>query len=255
MNAMLAAARLQLATFRRVPGDLLFLVTAPLFTLTFLAIAEHAGRTDLAPYAVLAPGMIAMLGMAMLTSGEVIDVERWGGTLELALAAPTRLPVVVLGRVVTVTTVSLAAVAESWLTAWLAFGTAIPVPHPGRFAVVLVATAVAMAGTATIFTAVFVLARSARTFQNSLSYPLFLLGGTMVPVAMLPGWLEPVSRLVFLSWATDLLRATLAPEPVEHFWPRLGAVLGLGAAGYLAGFLLITWVINRAKATGRVGYA
>jgi ABC-2 type transport system permease protein len=255
VSVLAAAARLQLATFRRSPGDLMVVVTAPMFTVIFLAIAKHAGRTDLAPYAVLAPGIIAMLAMALLVSGEIIDRERWGGTLELTLAAPASLALVILGRVATVTLVSLVGILESWLVAYLVFGIAVAVPHPVVFGATLAATAVAMAGTAVVFAAVFVWTRSARTFQNSLSYPLYLLGGAMVPVAFLPELLQPVSRGVFLSWATDLLRASLTPEPVRHFLPRLGVVLLLGAAGYVLGFTLLTWVINRARATGKVGDA
>jgi ABC-2 type transport system permease protein len=255
MSVLAAASRLQLATFRRSAGDLMALVTAPLFTLIFLAIAANAGRTDLAPYAVVAPGIIAMLVMALLVAGEVIDRERWGGTLELALAAPAPLALVLLGRVATVTVVSLVGIVESWLVAYLSFGILVPIPHPFVFAASLAAAAVSMAGTSVVFAAVFIWTRSARTFQNSLSYPLFLLGGAMVPVALLPDVLHPVSRAVFLSWATDLLRDSLTAGPVDHVLPRLGAVLALGAVGYAAGFVLLTWVVNRARATGRVGYA
>ena len=255
MNAALAAVRLQLATFRRMPGDLLGVVTTPLFALIFVAIAQNAGRSDLTAYAVLAPAVIGILGMAIVTSGEVIAVDRYSGTFELSLAAPTPVPVVVFGRVLTVTLVSLAAVAESWLTAYLAFGVAVPVPHVVIFALVLAVTAVAIAGTATAMAAMFVLTRSARRFQNSLSYPLYLLGGAIVPVTLLPDWLRPVARLIFLSWSTDLLRSALSPNPVHDLWPRLGAVIGLGGAGYAAGFALIVWVINRARAAGDVGFA
>ena len=50
---------------------------------------------------------------------------------------------------------------------------------------------------------VFVLARTAMLFTNALGYPFYILGGVLVPVAFLPGWLRPVSRLVFLSWSSD----------------------------------------------------
>jgi ABC-2 type transport system permease protein len=255
MRVLTAAARLQLATFRRSADDLMVLVVAPLFTLIFLAIVAYAGRTDLAPYAVLAPAMIAVIAMAIMTSGEIIERDRWGGTLELTLAAPAPLALVVLGRVATVTLVSLVGIIESWLVAYLIFGIAVAIPHPIVFVSTLAATAVAMAGTAVVFAAVFVWSRSARTFQNSLSYPLYLLGGAMVPVAFLPELIQPVSRGVFLSWSADLLRASLTPEPVTHFLPRLGMVLLLGLAGYLVGLALLRWVINRARATGKVGYA
>ena len=51
MTAFLGGVRLQLAMFRRAWDNLLALITVPLFTIAFLAITRHAGRTDLAAYA------------------------------------------------------------------------------------------------------------------------------------------------------------------------------------------------------------
>jgi ABC-2 type transport system permease protein len=254
MIGLLGAVRLQAALVRRTPGDLLALVTAPFYTLAFLAITRHAGRGDLTGYAVLGPAVVAILGMAILSSGEIIAADRSVGTLELALAAPTPLPVTVFGRIGLVTVVSLLAVGESWLVAWLAFGVRVPVAHPVWFAVTLLAVALGTAGLATAMSAVFVLARSARTFQNSLSFPLFLLGGAMVPVSLLPGWLHPVSRLLYLSWATDLLRDSLAAGRLPGAAPRLGIVVALGLAGSIGGSLLLNRLVDKARATGTVGY-
>lgn len=74
----------------------------------------------------------------------------------------------------------------------------------------------------------FVLARSAVTFANSASYPFCPLGGILVPVSPLPGFLQPLSNVVFLSWSATLLRASLSPQPLPR--PRLGLamILGLG---------------------------
>jgi ABC-2 type transport system permease protein len=254
MRALLAAARLEFTLLRGSPDNLLALVTAPLFTIAFLAITRHAGRPDLTGYAVLAPAVLAVLGMALLTSGEIVSWDRALGTLELALAVPVRFPVVVLGRVLLVTAVSLIAVVESWLVAWIVFGVRVPVAHPGLFAVTLLAAALGTAGAATAMSAVFVVARTARTFQNSLSYPLYLLGGALVPVSLLPGWLQPVSRLVFLSWATDLLRDSLGSAPVRDTAMRLAILGALAAAGYAAGFWLLTRLVDRVRATGAVGF-
>jgi ABC-2 type transport system permease protein len=252
---LLAAARFELATLRHSPGDLMALLNAPLFTVMFLAITRHAGRDDLAGYAVLAPAVITVWSMGLLVSGELIDTERANGTLEAMVATPTPLPVVVFGRVAVVTAVSLLSVGESWLVARLGFGVSVPVRHPAAGAATLLCMAVAMAGTATAMAGTFVLARSARTFQNSLSYPFYVLGGALVPVALLPGWLQPVSRAVFLSWATDLLRDCLAAPAVPHLLPRLAAVLGLGAAGYLAGFAMLARILDRVRRTGTLAHA
>jgi ABC-2 type transport system permease protein len=253
VTGFLAAIRLQAALVRRSPDDLLALVTGPLLTVAFLAITQHAGRADLTGYAVLGPAILAVLGTAILTSGEVVAVDRGVGAFELVLAAPTPLPVVVLGRVILITVVSLVAVAESWLVALLGFGIGVPIAHPLLFGAALIAVALGTAGAATAMSAVFVLTRSARTFQNSLSYPLFLLGGVLVPVSLLPDWLRPVSRLFFLSWGTDLLRDSLAAAPAPNAGPRLAVVVGLAGLGYAAGFWLLARLVRRARSLGTVG--
>ena len=90
------AVRLQLAAFRHSPGDLLTLLSVPLFTAMFLTIMRHAGRDDLAAYAVLAPGVIAVWQMALFVSGELVDKDRSLGTLEALLATPGPLGLVIL---------------------------------------------------------------------------------------------------------------------------------------------------------------
>lgn len=139
--------------------------------------------------------------------------------------------------------------------AWLGFGIMVPVVHPGVFVATLGATVLAMSGTAVVMAAVFVVSRSARNFQNALSYPLFLLGGVMVPAALLPEWLQPLSQAVFLSWSTDLLRDTLAAEPVPAVGARLTVVLLLGALGFVVGSLLLRWLVVRVRREGTVNYA
>jgi ABC-2 type transport system permease protein len=66
---------------------------------------------------------------------------------------------------------------------------------------------------------------------------------------------RPLSRLVFLSWSYDLLRATLRPGPVEQLAPRLGAILLLGAAGFVVGGLLLRTVLRRVRELGTLPLA
>lgn len=254
-SGLWAGFRFQAQLLRRSLDDLNMLVTAPLFTLVFLAITRHAGRTDLAPYAVLAPALIVLWRVALVIAGEIIDRDRGNGSLEALIATPARFAGVVTGRIAAVMLLGLAGFGESWLTAWLGFGVLVPIRHPAAFLVTLVATALAMAGTASMMSALFVLTRSARAFTNSLSYPFYILGGVMVPVSFLPGWLEPLSRVVFLSWSADLLRDALSPAGIPYLLPRLGMVLLLGAAGYLTGLVLQHRAVARLRRTGAIGYA
>jgi ABC-2 type transport system permease protein len=250
MRTFVAGFRHQLRVIASDPDYVMPLITVPMFTLTFLAIVRHAGRDDLTSYALLAPVLIALWALSLFSSGEVIAEERWEGTLEPAIAAPASFATVVLGRIFGVTAVALISFAEVAVAARLAFGVAVEVHHPTAFALTLAATAFAVSGTAVIMAALFVLSRSPRTFQNSLSFPFYVLGGVLVPVSFLPDWLEPLSRFVFLSWSADLLRASLAPEPIGDLAARLGAVVGLGAVGFAIGAVLLRWILVRARRDG-----
>lgn len=250
-----AALRYQIWTTRRNLGDLQALVLAPLFTLVLMAIVREAGRAELHAHAVIAPALITVVSMSLLVAGEIIDEDRWFGTLEGIVAAPAPLAVVVTGRVLGVTLLSLIGFVESWLVAWLVFGVVVGVPHAGVFAATLLATALATAAMSIFTAALFVLARSARTFQNSLAYPLYVLGGVMVPVALLPDWLRPVARLFYLSWAADLLRDAVTPEPVAAAAPRIAVVLVLGAVSFVAGRVLLRRILDRVRVSGSIAHA
>jgi ABC-2 type transport system permease protein len=253
MRAFLVGFRLQARIVLTDPDYLMPLVTVPMFTITFLAIVRHAGREDLTQYALLAPVLIALWALALLDAGEIVSEDRWTGTLEPSIAAPTPLAPLLLGRIFAVTAIALFSFVEVLVAARLAFGVAIRIEHPAEFAAALAATAFAVSGTAVIMAGLFVLSRSPRTFQNSLSFPFYVLGGVLVPVRFLPDWLEPLSSIVFLSWASDLLRATLDPEPVRDFGSRVAMVLVLGAAGYAIGAAVVAWVLRRVRMNGTIG--
>lgn len=255
MSPLIAAFRFQLTFSRRIVDHLLPLLMAPMFTIVFLAITRHAGRDDLSSFAVLAPALIALWGASLQVAGEIIDNERHGRTLEALVAVPTSIGLVILGRVLAAVGIGAVGFVQSWLVAAVGFGVVVPIVHPGWFVAAVVVTLFATAATATIMAAVFVLARSARTFQTTLSYPFYVLGGVLLPVSMLPGWLEPVSRLVYLSWSSDLLRDSLAPGPVVDGPLRLGAIVVLGALAAVVGHRLLRRIVDRVRVTGTLGHA
>lgn len=249
-----AAVWFQGLQMRRV-ANLSALVNTPLFTLALVAIMVHSGRSDLAPYAVVGATVIAVWNMAIIESGGIIDADRGQGTLEALISTPAPLALVVLGRTVTVTVISLLSLVESVIVARLVFGVVVDVHHGWLFAVTLALTAVSMAMTASALAGIFVLSRSARTFQNALSYPFYLLSGAVVPAPLLPEWLQPVTKVVFLSWSTDLIRDCLRPGAVPNALARLAVVAGLGLAAMVAGVWVLRRILERVRTTGAVSFA
>ncbi|GAB2942228.1 ABC transporter permease [Streptomyces heilongjiangensis] len=250
MSLFLAALRFQLRLATHSPGTLQVWATAPLFTAVFLSIAEHADRTDLTSFAVVAPTLMGQWALALGIAGELIAEERSQGTLEAVIATPGRLSVIVVGRILAVSLLGVTTMAEAWLVAGLGFGRWIAVPHPVVLAAALLANAAAMAGTASIMASLFVLMPSARIVQNTLTYPLYLLCGVLVPLSTLPAWVRPLGRVVFLSWSADLFRAALDEAAVSRPAGRIAVVALLGLSGYLIGALLLARVLRRVRRLG-----
>ena len=114
-------------------------------------------------------------------------------------------------------------------------------------------TAFAAAGTALITAALFCFARTARTYQNTVQYPVYLLSGMLVPVTVFPDWLEPVSRIIFLYWSANLLRDSMQPAAPEGVLAGLGAIAALGIGSAFVGSVLMIRMLNYLRREGRLG--
>ena len=255
MRGFLAGVRLETAILRAQYDAVLPLFTAPLFTIIFLTIVRSSGRHDLQPDALMAPVLMTLWWFALFQGGNLVTGDRWQGMLEWILATPSSLAVVMLGRIASIMGLGLFGFLEVWAVGKLVFDVSVPFEHPLALVLTLLATMFAMAGTAVVFAALFVLTRNAFTFANSASFPFYVLGGVFVPVAILPGWIQPVTKVVFMSWSADLLRASLKAAPVHNLWPRLGMVLLLGSVSFLIGRGILALVLRRMQHNGELATA
>lgn len=250
-----AAFRFQLLLLRKEPQAFIALATTPLFAIVFLSVVRHAGREDLVGFAALAPVLISLWRMSTDVSGEVVGQDRGLGTMELIIATPASYGSLVMGRVTAVSAVGLLSFIEVWIVTRVLFGVTITFEHPGVFMATLVVAVFAMSGTALVMASVFALGRSTRIFQQTMTYPFYLLGGVIVPVALLPDWLRPISRIVFLSWTADLLRDALAAPPVDDVLQRLGIIAVIGSVTLVIGAFLLERVLRRVRLAGTMGFA
>lgn len=243
----------QLKMLRRTPDRLLPLVLVPLYTSSFLAITENSHRPGLAANAVVGASLMGIWTSALFLAGGLIDEERWGGTLEGLVSAPAPLAVVLFGRIGTVTAVSFLGLAESALVAEFFFGLRLVIYHGLLLVLVLVCIWFAVVGTSLIMAGLFTLTRSVRTYQNSVSYPLYLLSGAVVPISFIPGWLQPISKVVFLYWSASALRSCFQPGPAPTPALHLALILILGAIGGGLGIWTLIIVLRRVRITGSIG--
>jgi len=88
-----------------------------------------------------------------------------------------------------------------------------------------------------VLASVFVLYRYANALTNVLAYPIWLGTGILVPVTLLPGWVEPISWLLPSTWAARAIRETmLGGRPLLAIGACLAlAVVYLGLALFTLG--------------------
>jgi ABC-2 type transport system permease protein len=244
--------RLQLSFFRNYPDSVIPLLTAPLFTVIFSMVLRHGGRGDLSGYAVIAPFYMTLWWFAIFNGGWVIQTERWEGTIEYLVAAPVGFVSVIIGRISTMLLAGAVAFVEVWLFGRYVLHAGVTIHHPYVFVSSLILTLIAMTTTSLFMANLFVLSRTAVTFSNSASYPVYLLGGILMPVALLPGWLQPVTDIVFMSWSARLLRGSLATGSIDGIGVDFAMLALLASAALVLASAVMSRILRTARRTGEL---
>ncbi|MET0792429.1 MAG: ABC transporter permease [Polyangiaceae bacterium] len=246
-------ARTQLRQSRRNVEDLLPVIVMPLLTFGSMAIFLDAGRLDLVGHALTASTLITIGQMGFFVGSDLVSLDRRDHLLELTVATPIAYGAVLATRISVITTLGLLGVLEGWSIVRFAFGVPVPLPHPGLLLATLLATVVAATGMATLFSALFGLARATRTFQHAVNGPFYLLGGVLVPIGYLPTWLQALSPFTFFYWSAGLLRDCLHPGALEHVAVRLVVIVALGVLFGGAGILIVNRMLHRLRREGALG--
>jgi lipooligosaccharide transport system permease protein len=180
----------------------------------------------------LAPGLVAGTGM-QIASGEAIfgtmAVMRWKRTFHTAVGTPLEPSDLALGHLAFCGLRGLLA-ALSYAVVIVLFGILGPV---AALSTVLPATLTGLALSAPLI-ALMVLANSEQPMnaaQRFVVLPMFLFSGVFFPVSQLPGWLEPLAKLMPLWHGVELTRSWSLGLPSElgnvaHLLVLLGFIAG-----------------------------
>jgi ABC-2 type transport system permease protein len=85
-------------------------------------------------------------------------------------------------------------------------------------------------------------------------FVLLTLAGATYPVAMLPGWLQPLARAIPFTWLYELERAAfLRAAPPGELRDGLLVLGAMVLALWVGAFLFFRAMLARARRTGRLG--
>ncbi len=205
---------------------------------------------SVALYAILGGGMMGMWGNTLYGSGFALSLDRWNGTLEYVMATPSRLVWIIAGRSASNALLGLLNAFAILVIAVLGYGAQLGIADPVRFLLALVLTLASLSALGLIFCSAFVVTRSAQVMTNGLEMPLYVVSGSMFPIALLPFWTQPISFALGPTWGIDAMRyaSDLSYTGMGFgYWLDILVVLATTAVYVAIGFWLFILVENKAR--------
>jgi ABC-2 type transport system permease protein len=242
------------AKMRLVSATAVLLEVAwPVFfaTIAFFLFRARGGSEALV-YASLGASVMGVWSATSTAASQSLQRERWHGTLELLAAAPVHFALVLMPIAIVLATMGVYCMAATLLWGRFVFGIALPLEHPLAF-IAAVPVTIASVGTAGFLLAVaFVRHRAGWALGNMLEFPVWLIAGFLVPVALLPGWVEPLSWALAPTWGVNAIReAASGGTP----WGDIGMCLALAAAYTTIGVVLVERMLKTARTKAALALA
>lgn len=205
-------------------------------TIAFLMFRAGGGESTLL-YVALGAGMMGIWSSTLFGSGGAIQWQRWQGTLEYLIAVPPPFVLIIVPLTLATSTIGLYSLTATLVWGRLFFDMPFDLEHPWLFLIAIPATVVGLGLLGLVMAASFILWRSgANALSNLLEYPVWLATGLLVPLSLLPGWVEPISWLLAPTWGVRAIReSAVGGDPLA---PTL-MCLALGAAYFVAGTVLL----------------
>ena len=221
-------------------------VVYPLFfaTIAFFMFQQGADSKPLL-YASLGAAVMGIWGTTSTAAGNALSRERWHGTLELLVAAPSHFSLVLLPVTVAMASIGLYSMVATLAWGWLVFGIAVEIGDPLAFALAVLATVVSIGALGFLLAVGFVRFRQAWALGNMLEYPVWLISGFLVPLTLFPTWVLPFSWALAPTWGINAIRdAALGGAP----YADIAMALLLGAAYLGVGVVLVNRALQAARA-------
>jgi len=215
------------------------------------AFAKSGNGTDFAAFLILGQTVFSLFSTLNFRGGMSIQRERWQGTLEVVLLAPTSRVAFILGETLYGLIDGGWTILLALIVTGFAYGAHFHLGDPLLAATVLSLTLSSMVALSLFFAGFYVLTRSAGPLSNAIQTPVRFFTGTNFPVAALPAFLQAVSFALPMTYGMIAMRGVFAGEAS---WASLqGTLLALAlftAFFWTLGVLLIRRMENIAKTRG-----
>lgn len=207
MQIIYSTMKLQMKQSFARPMFRFCLICNPIVNTIFLyEMFMQKGTEEFLNYVVLGAGLMGIWGCICFSSVGDINRERWSQTLPLLYVAPGGFGLIIFGKVLGNTIMSMLTFLLSYLTAGVIVGQWPIIAHIGWFSLSMFLTVLCFIVVSLCFAYVMMLSRKTELYMNLIEIPLVFICGFTFPVEVLPMWTQSISNLLAPTWAVRLLR-------------------------------------------------
>lgn len=199
-------------------------------------------------YVVLGAGLMGMWGCICFSSAGDINRERYNGTLSLIFIAPADFKLVLIGKILGNTLISLLTLVISILTAIVFYHTPLLISNLLAFMISLCLTVLTFTIISFLIASILTLSRKTELYMNLIEIPIVLLSGFVFPITILPHGIRVVSYSLSPTYAIELLRMSVwGIDNYKNFYINMGVLILLSCIYWVASLVLYKKIESRVR--------
>jgi ABC-2 type transport system permease protein len=212
-------------------------------------LAEYGG--DYFSFVLIGLAFTGFLGLSLSSFAQSIREGQMMGTLEIMLLSPTRLSTILLSSSLWGYLLTTLRVVVYLVVGALVFGASMGQANILAAIVVMLLSIASLSGIGIISASFVLLTKKGDPIAWIIGGASSLLAGVYYPISVLPGWLEPLSRILPLTYALDAMRlAVLQGYSLFDLGFDVLVLLGFTLILTPLSFLVFQRALKRAKVEG-----
>lgn len=233
----------------RNPFFLWIVICTPLIYATMAYFLFRGGTegTQLVAAAV-GTGMMGIWSLTTTAAAAALQFRRRIGILELLVAAPLPFWAVLAPITIAISALGIYSLAASLIYTRFLYGVSLGIQDWLAFCVSACAAILAIGMLGFMLGSAFVRFRAAWAVGNLFEFPVWTICGLLIPIAVLPAWIEPVSWVFAPTWGMNALRESALGTGSP--WGDVGMCVVLSVAYCALGAGLLRYFLRSARRRG-----
>ena len=226
LQIIISTMKLQMKQSFARPMFRFCLICNPIVNTIFLyEMFLNKGMDAFLIHVVLGAGLMGIWGCICFSSVGDINRERWSGTLPIIYVAPGGFGLIILGKVLGNTVLSLLTFVLSYIAAGVLSGQWFGIMHIGYFILSMFLMIVCFVVVSLCFAYIMMLSRKTELYMNLIEIPLVFICGFTFPIEILPKWAQNISLVLAPTWAVKLLRMSVDVVDAGVYMRYVGILL------------------------------